>query len=135
MAKSAKNAKGLVKGSFWSGLVMCLNSNLINFFQAHRPQRMLKVCQSPNSCQLCGSAGTLKRKALDCTSFHQATSAGILISLSEFLGHIGQNKNKKINILNFGQNCQKYKGVSQGFFLGWSGDVLEFQLDQLLPSP
>ena len=74
---------------------MCLKSNLANFFQGHRPQRIQKICQTPNSSYLCGSVGTFKRKTLDSTRFHQTTSVAILICLSEFLGHIGQNKGEK----------------------------------------
>ncbi len=40
----------------------------------------------------------------------------------------------KTNIWNCGQNWQKCKGVSQGFFLGWSSDVFEFHPQQFFPS-
>ncbi len=50
LAKTAKNAKGFVKGSFWSSLVMCLKLIFSNLFQVHGPHRIQKMYHNPSFC-------------------------------------------------------------------------------------
>ncbi len=61
LKKKKKNAKELVKGSFWGGLVMDLNSNLPKFFPVHDLKRIQKVHQSASNCLSCGSTGPSKQ--------------------------------------------------------------------------
>ncbi len=54
--KIDKNAQGLVKGSFWGSLVICLNFILSTFSLLDGPHRILKGHQNPNYCSSCCSA-------------------------------------------------------------------------------
>ena len=98
--KLKKIAKGLVKGSFWGGLVMGLNSNLTKIFQVHGVQSVQKVHQSPNNCLSCSSSGILKTKSLKDISFLHTTLICIWMSMTEFLGHTAQIKCEKLRCQN-----------------------------------